>query len=145
MGEGRPAANYCGGPEDAKREGVGRCQAGNVNHSAVRFALFIVESYRRLIQTRSGFIMRGFMEAGLRGAPDVGVEFLGRALELLEWGRQAWRTVPKDSRGVIFEDTFFRGVQNMHLHLFMQVGVHTMFTSRRLQSQCTGLFQEPRD
>lgn len=69
----------------------------------------------------SAYIMRGFMETGLRGRADVGVEFIGKAIEIIEWGRQVWRNVRKEDRGVIFEETFLRGVQSLHLETFMKV------------------------
>lgn len=65
--------------------------------------------------------MRGFLEAGLRGAFGVKVEFLSRAIEVLEWGRTAWKNVPVDDRGVIFEDTFIHGLRAMHLEALMEV------------------------
>ena len=63
--------------------------------------------------------MRGFLEAGLRGSKAVQVEFLSRALEVLEWGQEAWRDVPTADRGCIFEHTFIRGVRSMHLEALM--------------------------
>jgi hypothetical protein len=65
--------------------------------------------------------VRGFLEAGLRRTPGVKVEFLSRALEVLEWGRTAWKKVPVGDRGVIFEDTFIHGLRAMHLNALMEV------------------------
>lgn len=80
---------------------------------------------------RSAFIMRGFMETGLRNRPDVGVEFIGKAIEVIEWGRQVWRSVKKEDRGVIFERTFLRGVQSLHLEVFMKVCICLPCSTRR--------------
>ncbi|KAF7798630.1 hypothetical protein EIP86_009852 [Pleurotus ostreatoroseus] len=73
-----------------------------------------------LSTTVRAYIMRGFMETGLRGRADVGVEFIGKAIEIIEWGRQVWRNVRKEDRGVIFEETFLRGVQSLHLETYMK-------------------------
>jgi len=73
-----------------------------------------------LSTTVRAWIMRGFLEGGLRNAKAVEVEFLGYALEVLDWGRRAWKNVPKDDRGVIFEKTFIRGVKCLHINALMQ-------------------------
>lgn len=64
-------------------------------------------------------IMKGMLESHLGGRPDTGVQFLKRVVNLLEWGRLVWKNVHKDDRGVIFEDTFLRGVRSMHLMMSM--------------------------
>ncbi|KAJ3556321.1 hypothetical protein NM688_g2091 [Phlebia brevispora] len=73
-----------------------------------------------LATTVRAYIMRGFMESGLRNRHDTGVEFIGKAIEIIRWGRKTWQFVRKEDRGVIFEDTFLIGVQNMHLEIFMK-------------------------
>jgi hypothetical protein len=78
----------------------------------------------------SCWIMRGFIEGGLRGKHGLTVEFLSRAIEVLNWGRIAWKNVSRDDRGAIFEDTFVRGVRAMHMNAFMEV----CFSSRILLS-----------
>lgn len=58
--------------------------------------------------------MRGFFGTS---SDDYGMvlEFYGRALEVLEWGRKIWKDVPSDDRGVIFEDSFVRGIKRLYL------------------------------
>lgn len=68
--------------------------------------------------------MRGFLEGGLRQDRATEVEFLGYALEVLDWGRLAWKNVSKDDRGAIFEHTFVRGVRSLHITALMQVYIH---------------------
>ncbi|PSS37129.1 hypothetical protein PHLCEN_2v1002 [Hermanssonia centrifuga] len=70
--------------------------------------------------TVRGWIMRGVFEC-LRDCPTAAVEFYSRSLEVLKWGQQAWRNVPKEKRGVIFEDTFIRGVRVLHLNAYLKV------------------------
>ena len=71
--------------------------------------------------------MRGLFEGHLRNQPQTGVEYLKRALDLLQWGRTVWKDVPKSDRGVIFEDTFVVGVRSMYLKEFMEVGSEFLF------------------
>ena len=68
-----------------------------------------------------GLIMRAFMENGLRGNPDSAVHFYGKALRVLDWGREAWKNVPKDDCGVIFQPTFIRGVRSLRINVLMEV------------------------
>lgn len=67
--------------------------------------------------------MRGWVEGGLRGAKPVTVEWLGRALEVLDWGKRAWKNVSRTNRGVIFDSTFIRGVRSLHLDALMEVRI----------------------
>lgn len=67
------------------------------------------------------WIVRGFLEEKLNHHCAMKVEYLSRALEVLEWGRKTWSQIPKASRGTIFEDTFIRGVRNMYLTALMEV------------------------
>ncbi len=69
-----------------------------------------------------GWIMRGVFEC-LKDCPTAAVEFYSRSLEVLKWGQRAWRNVPKEKRGVIFEDTFIRGVRVLHLNAYLKVRV----------------------
>ncbi|KII91505.1 hypothetical protein PLICRDRAFT_51648 [Plicaturopsis crispa FD-325 SS-3] len=66
------------------------------------------------------WVMRGFLEGGLKKEDQASVEYLTRALEVLNRGRQVWRNVTKEKRGVIFEDTFVRVVRSMRLHAYME-------------------------
>ena len=51
----------------------------------------------------------------------AGVEFLRRALDVLEWGSREWKDVPYSDCGVIFELTFIRGVRRLYLDELMRV------------------------
>lgn len=68
-----------------------------------------------------GLIMRAFMENGLRGNPSSAVHFYGQALKVLDWGRSAWRDLPTEDCGVIFQPTFIRGVRSLRIDVLMQV------------------------
>ncbi|KAJ6520221.1 hypothetical protein C8R45DRAFT_954334 [Mycena sanguinolenta] len=69
---------------------------------------------RALSVTIRLWIMRGFLDSNM-GALEGGVEFYKRTLEVLEWGRQTYPNVPSKERGVIFEDSFKRGVQRLYI------------------------------
>ncbi|TCD68815.1 hypothetical protein EIP91_009682 [Steccherinum ochraceum] len=66
------------------------------------------------------FLMRGFMESHTRGNGAGGVEFVGRALEILRWGHRTWKHVPQDDKGAIFSDSFMYGAHGLYLDILMQ-------------------------
>ncbi|KAF5359906.1 hypothetical protein D9758_013996 [Tetrapyrgos nigripes] len=43
------------------------------------------------------------------------VEKITNAVEIIKWGREVWRDVPREKRGGIFKETFLRGAQNLLL------------------------------
>jgi hypothetical protein len=67
--------------------------------------------------------MRGFYQ-GSMGDHVAGIEFLRRALDVLEWGSREWKDVPNSERGVIFERSFIRGVRRNYLDELMKVGAY---------------------
>ena len=71
--------------------------------------------------TISAWIMRGYMEGGLRKNHIIREEFYRRAMDVIEWGRSMWKDVDRADRGSIFEETFLRGLRAMHIEAFMQV------------------------
>ncbi|TCD61454.1 hypothetical protein EIP91_008411 [Steccherinum ochraceum] len=78
----------------------------------------------RSLKLALGFTVRhwifwGYMESHLRHRNDVGVEFVGNALEMIRWGQEVWKDVPKHKMGATFAPTFKRGVHAMYLDLYM--------------------------
>ncbi|KZT06216.1 uncharacterized protein LAESUDRAFT_184545 [Laetiporus sulphureus 93-53] len=65
------------------------------------------------------WILRGYMALGGRDDGPAAIKDYSQALEVLEWGRQAWRDVKKEDRGIIFDDQFFRGVRSIYLQALM--------------------------
>ena len=65
--------------------------------------------------------MRAFITDGFGSNKATAIPFYDQAIEVLEWGRQVWRNVPRDDRGAIFEDTFLRGVKCLRLDCYMKV------------------------
>ncbi|KDQ56989.1 hypothetical protein JAAARDRAFT_194178 [Jaapia argillacea MUCL 33604] len=74
---------------------------------------------RALSCTIRGWIMRGFFENGLKNNEQA-LKFYGWALEVLDWGRKAWKDVPSEDRGAIFESSVARGVRVLHMNTYMQ-------------------------
>ncbi|KAH8086615.1 hypothetical protein BXZ70DRAFT_956205 [Cristinia sonorae] len=70
--------------------------------------------------TIRSYFIRGFMEATMQNRNDVGVEFIGQALELLRWGCETWRDVPQDDKGAVFHQSFVRGVHARYLDVYMK-------------------------
>ncbi len=75
--------------------------------------------------------MRGSLEGGLKNNTDGEIEFFSSALDVLEWGSQAWEDVPEEDKGAIFSSTFIRGVRSMHLGAYMKV--HPPWTASKLE------------
>jgi hypothetical protein len=65
--------------------------------------------------------MRGFIVGGMRRDHVAREELYRHALDVLEWGRSAWKDVPRSDRGTIFDETFCRGVRAMHLEALMAI------------------------
>jgi hypothetical protein len=85
------------------------------------------------------WIMRGWVEGGLKGTKPVTVEWLSRALEVLDWGKTAWKNVSRTDRGVIFDSTFIRAVRSLHLNAFMEVGIRESF---EIESRLTAFLRQ---
>ncbi|KAJ8481974.1 hypothetical protein ONZ45_g15127 [Pleurotus djamor] len=63
------------------------------------------------VSVRARF-MRGFLQSGSLDRPDLGVQFIGHALDIVKLGRKQWPNASPSDRGVIFSDTFLFGLQN---------------------------------
>ncbi|KAG1834673.1 hypothetical protein DFJ58DRAFT_719336 [Suillus subalutaceus] len=97
--------------------------------------------------TVRAWITRSMLESHLRGGPDVGLQFLKRAVDLLEWGRNVWKNVANDDRGTIFQDTILRSVRSMHLRMFMDAyatnpGLNSKFPLEHLKEEAEDLIKE---
>ncbi|KAG2143156.1 hypothetical protein BD769DRAFT_1037172 [Suillus cothurnatus] len=97
--------------------------------------------------TVRAWIMRSMLESHLRGGPEVGIQFLKRAVDLLEWGRNIWKNVSNEDRGTIFQDTFLRSVRGMHLKMFMDAyntdpGLNSKFPLEHLKEEAEDLLKE---
>ena len=57
----------------------------------------------------------------MRTAGEVGaLKYYRWALDILEWGRTAFKDVDRTLRGTIFDRTFVRGVRMLHLETYMK-------------------------
>ena len=52
---------------------------------------------------------------------DKAVERYDKVIALLDWGLEEWHGVPDRARGVVFSDTFIRGVRSLRLQAYGQV------------------------
>ncbi|KAJ7588129.1 hypothetical protein C8J56DRAFT_860833 [Mycena floridula] len=64
------------------------------------------------------WILRGFLDSGLRQNYAGFVEFMNNAVEVITAGQEVWKDVPREQRGTIFDDSFLRGVLNLQLDAF---------------------------
>jgi len=69
------------------------------------------------------WVVNGFLVGKAESNYTSAMEYHRNALSIINWGRQVWKDVPKDKRGIIFEITFRRGVWNMYLDSLM--GAHS--------------------
>ncbi|KAF8126941.1 hypothetical protein EV363DRAFT_1346694 [Boletus edulis] len=76
-------------------------------------------------------LMRAILDSKLRQAPHVAVERLKEILQILQWGRQIWRDVPKDDRGAVFQDTFVRGIKAIYLETLMSAHAKAAATEKQ--------------
>ncbi|KAJ3815600.1 hypothetical protein F5876DRAFT_30294 [Lentinula aff. lateritia] len=74
-----------------------------------------------LTTTIRAWIMQGFYQGGLYQNHVAEVEFLGRTIEIIKWGRERFKDIRKEYRGIMFEETFLRGVQMLHLEALLKV------------------------
>ncbi|KII90584.1 hypothetical protein PLICRDRAFT_106955 [Plicaturopsis crispa FD-325 SS-3] len=98
-----------GGPEHVKQEALKRQR--QEGWAAVRPAIGL---------TIRMWILRGFLQGGLKQDHHIAVEFYDRAIEVLNWGRQVWRGVRAEDRGTVFEASFVRGVRHLRIEAYMQ-------------------------
>ncbi|KIJ31284.1 hypothetical protein M422DRAFT_267089 [Sphaerobolus stellatus SS14] len=82
--------------------------------------------------TLRGWLLRAFFGQLIGVELSEIVETFERTIRALELGRQTWASVPKTDRGIIFEDTFIRGVKAMHMNAYMKMlplGKSSKFTA----------------
>ncbi|KAJ7757788.1 hypothetical protein DFH07DRAFT_819311 [Mycena maculata] len=70
--------------------------------------------------TVRAWIMRAVMEGSLYARHGVALEFYKRAAEVIRRLREEWLLVPKNDRGVIFEQSFMFGLQQLYIDSIMQ-------------------------
>ncbi|EPQ52756.1 hypothetical protein GLOTRDRAFT_131993 [Gloeophyllum trabeum ATCC 11539] len=76
-----------------------------------------------LAKTVRLWIIRGFVEGMMHQDHSLATEFIGRALDTLDWGRRTWPDVSEADKGVVFSHTFTRGVRSLYLESLMKAFV----------------------
>ncbi|KDQ56062.1 hypothetical protein JAAARDRAFT_79551 [Jaapia argillacea MUCL 33604] len=74
---------------------------------------------RRLSRTVRSWILYGAL-ASFSGQSQKAVENMEKALHVLDWGRKAWKNARDVDRGMIFCDTFTRGVRVMYMRFYLE-------------------------
>ncbi|THU96943.1 hypothetical protein K435DRAFT_663527 [Dendrothele bispora CBS 962.96] len=64
--------------------------------------------------TIRSWIMRGFIDGSLRDNHTIKMELLSSAVKVIKWGQKEWADVSVSDRGVMFQDSFLRGVQRLY-------------------------------
>ena len=64
--------------------------------------------------------MGAFLQNGTLQDRKAALEHYGWAMEVIKRGQQIWHGVPKEVRGVVFENSFLRAVKALHLEVSMQ-------------------------
>ncbi|KAI0038599.1 hypothetical protein FA95DRAFT_1200907 [Auriscalpium vulgare] len=65
-------------------------------------------------------IMAGFLATATIGEEDKAVEFIDRAVEIINWVRTTWPGVPREIRGTVFEDFFLVSVRSLRLERYIE-------------------------
>ncbi|KAE9402428.1 hypothetical protein BT96DRAFT_937225 [Gymnopus androsaceus JB14] len=98
------------GPDRIKQETLKRLEEEGWDSTRPAFATTI-----------RAWIMQGFLQHGLHRNTLASLEYFGRAIELIKWGRVQFSDVQTENRGIIFEDTFLRSVQVLHLDSLIKI------------------------
>jgi hypothetical protein len=69
--------------------------------------------------------MRGFLSCTISSSYVTGLGYYQRAIDVLLWGRNEWKDVPKHERGIIFEETFVVGIKRLLLSAALSVSLST--------------------
>ncbi|KAK7052880.1 hypothetical protein VNI00_004200 [Paramarasmius palmivorus] len=78
------------------------------------------EALQRLAK-ESSWVVFGFLDGGMRHNWTSEAQYIGRAIEIIKWGRRVWADVAHEDRGVIFRETFLRGVQTLHMEAVIKL------------------------
>ncbi|KAK1225865.1 hypothetical protein PQX77_011175 [Marasmius sp. AFHP31] len=79
------------------------------------------------------WILLGHLQGGLNQNEVLQLEYLGRVLEVIRWGRREWNGVPTENRGVVFLESFMYGVQGLHMEAMMKVSSREKNVEKKLQ------------
>ncbi|KAF5363219.1 hypothetical protein D9758_008407 [Tetrapyrgos nigripes] len=97
------------GPETVQREALERLRTEE--RASVR---------RALSSTIRDWIIVGFLRTKINPNFAGAMEYLQRALDMINWGRDQWPNMHKEQRGAVFTRTFRRGVWNLLLNAMME-------------------------
>ncbi|ESK91422.1 hypothetical protein Moror_2695 [Moniliophthora roreri MCA 2997] len=76
---------------------------------------------RALSTTTRCWIALGHLDMGLKRNAHSNLEFLDRVIKTILWGQKKWSHVSYEHRGVIFRESFLRGVRNLRLEALLQI------------------------
>ncbi|KAK7052840.1 hypothetical protein VNI00_004159 [Paramarasmius palmivorus] len=110
-------------PEKIKKEALERLEANGWND--VRPALSCV--------VRS-LIAYGFLDGGARHNFRSESQYIGRAIEIIKWGRKEWADIDREDRGAIFVETFLRGVQTLHMESLIKLHASESEPARKAET-----------
>ena len=83
--------------------------------------------------------MRAVLDGDIKLDNKASLETYDQVLAILHWGRERWSNVPATDRGVVFDDTFVRGVRSMRIHEHMRVRIASSVCQLQLAEHDTGL------
>ncbi|KAF9496738.1 hypothetical protein BDN71DRAFT_1429949 [Pleurotus eryngii] len=91
-----------------------------------------------------GRFLRGFIQAGLTKRPDIALQFIGHAIEIIELCKKEWPDVPDSDRGAIFQTTFLLGLRAEWLEQYFSAynGVNGQFTLETLEKEADRLIAD---
>ncbi|KAJ8692608.1 hypothetical protein PTI98_009906 [Pleurotus ostreatus] len=91
-----------------------------------------------------GRFLRGFIQAGLTKRPDIALQFIGHAIEIIELCKKEWPDVPGSDRGAIFQTAFLLGLRAEWLEQYFSAynGVNGQFTLETLEKEADKLITD---
>ncbi|KAF4596552.1 hypothetical protein EYR38_007939 [Pleurotus pulmonarius] len=88
--------------------------------------------------------LRGFIQAGLTKRPDIALQFIGHAIEIIELCNKEWPGVPDSVRGAIFQTTFLLGLRSEWLEQYFSAynRGNAQFTVETLEKEADRLIAD---
>ncbi|THH28441.1 hypothetical protein EUX98_g5762 [Antrodiella citrinella] len=94
--------------------------------------------------TIHSLIVLGFMEPFISGDRDLGLEYIGRALQLVRWGMEEWKDVPQEDKGFIFVGHTARAINSLYIDSYMKACIRESYkhSIEKLYKEAQGLLTE---
>ncbi|KAF9056034.1 hypothetical protein BJ165DRAFT_1521989 [Panaeolus papilionaceus] len=72
-------------------------------------------------------------------------EYLFQTVQLLQWGQRLWHDIPTESKGVVFQQTFIRGVQRLKLEVMLgrlMMKENVTYTKKQVADEALAIIED---